>query len=684
MIQIRQIRLRSITAENIYGVDLSLDTGLNVIQANNTSGKSTALMSILYALGLERAIGPKLSVPLPYAMREKIQKEKDGPYDNVLESYVMLELENHAGERLTVKRGITGSLDQKLVQTWSASIEDVDQGVGEQQDYFLFDAGSATREAGFHHRLAIFIGWELPLVPRFDGEEGLLYIETLFPMFFVEQKRGWSAVQGPFPTYLGIQDLPRRVMEFILNLDAGIVRRRRSELRKEQTLLQARYRELRKEIIEGKTSLVRIDGLPRDPSAEFAQNGEVSLSVYHEDEWQTLEVITDAVRKRIASFDKTEFEIVDNVDADLKQKLKEAEARYAEVGSNTQILRQDFQLAQSEFQAFHERVSTLEVDLKRNQDALKLQRLGSILGSAATDQSCPTCQQGVATELLPTVSRKAMGLEENIVFIRSQLDLYRSMLGSAGDTVDLIQLRYQSVRDGVQEERANIRSLKRDLLRPGKSSSRSELELIVRLEIKLERWKSQQEQTDGTIDGLKELSKQWALITQELKDLGPGRLTNSDREKINFFQETLQSLLRTYSFQSFPPTDITLSQDDFRPQVIVEDDDGNSITRDIGFEASASDGIRLKWAYILAALSVSERYSTHHIGFSIFDEPGQQQMAELDLASFFASSARKAGSKRQVLVTTSEQLARVEDALSSITTPTKIHAFDNFLLKPLP
>lgn len=679
MIQIRHIRLRSITADNTYGVDVPLSSGLNVIQADNTSGKSTTLMSIIYGLGLERAIGPKLDVPLPYAMRERIQRSPDSPYEAVLESHVVIELANDHGEYMSVRRDITGVAEQKLVQTWDCRIDEVDLGLGNQRDFFLYDPGAAIREDGFHHRLAKFIGWELPQVPRFDGDEGLLYIETLFPMFFVEQKRGWSAVQGPLPTYLGIQDLPRRVMEFILDLDAGKVRRRRSELRKEQLILQTRYRELRKEVVEGKSTLVRIEGLPSEPTASFGQEGTVQLSIYYGEEWRSLASVAEEIRGRVSAFDEAEFSIVDDAENGLKTELTKAEEQYTNLNSQIQVLRQDFQLARSERQGFKDRVEALEIDLLRNQDALKLQKLGSTLGSAATDHTCPTCQQAVATELLPAVSREAMGLEENIVFIKSQLDLYRAMLGSASDSLDLINVRYQSLREDVQEQRSKIRSLKRDLLRPTKSPARSELEEIVRLEARLERWQAQQEKMDGAVDGLRQIAQDWARVRAELKELGPGNLTMSDQSKINTFQSTIQDLLGQFRFQSFRASDITLSQDDFRPQVVTEDDDGDRVVKDIGFEASASDGIRLKWAYILALLQLSKRFETNHSGFSVFDEPGQQQMRELDLAAFFAASAKGAGTQRQILVTTSEVLERVNASLEGV--EATIHSFQGFILK---
>lgn len=679
MIQIRHIRLRSVTAENTYGVDVPLSPGLNVIQADNTSGKSTTLMSIIYGLGLERSIGPKLDVPLPYAMRERIQSDPDSPYEAVLESHVAIELANEEGKLLTVRRDITGAAEQKLVQTWDCPLDQVDLGLGNQRDFFLYDAGAALREDGFHHRLAEFAGWDLPQVPRFDGDEGLLYVETLFPMFFVEQKRGWSAVHGPLPTYLGIQDLPRRVMEFILDLDAGKVRRRRSELRKEQLILQTRFRELRKEVVEGKGALVRIEGLPNEPTAGFGQEGTVQLSVYFGDEWRSLASVSEEIRNRIRDFDESEFAVVEDAKSGLQSELAEAEERYASLNSQIQVLRQDFQLARSERQGFKDRVEALETDLLRNQDALKLQRLGSKLGSAATDHTCPTCQQAVATELLPTVSREAMGLEENIVFIKSQLDLYRAMLGSASDSLDLINVRYQSLREEVQEQRSKIRSLKRDLLRPTKSRARSEIEEIVRLEARLERWCAQQEKMDGAVDGLREIAREWARVRAELKELGPGNLTVADQSKINGFQSVLQDLLGRFRFSSFRASDITLSPDDFRPQVVTEDDDGDRVVKDIGFEASASDGIRLKWSYILGLLQLSKRFETNHVGFAVFDEPGQQQMRELDLAAFFAASAEGAGVERQILVTTSEVLERVSAALENV--DATIHSFEGFILK---
>lgn len=680
MIIVRHIRLRSVSSSAVYGADLPLFVGLNVIQAANTSGKSTVALSILYGLGLERALGPKLDVPLPYAMRENIMRVPEGDAEPVLQSYVMLEIENSKGERLTIRRDVSGGSDRKLMQTWSSAIGKIENAEG-RRDFFLHDAGSATRADGFHYFLAKFIGWDLPPVPRFDGAEGTLYLEALFPMFFVEQKRGWVTTQGPLPSFLGIQDLPRRVMEFILDLDAGKVRRRRGELRRELALVEARFSAARKDLAEYAGSFVRLEGLPQQATAEFAISGSIRVAIFYEDEWMGYEQVAKGVAARVATFEQVGMRAVDELEEQLRKQLVEAEARYEELRTRQTLLQQDYQLSVEERRGLDRRIETLKVDLKRNLDAQKLQALGSTLGVAISSQACPTCHQNVEQELLPTVRSKAMGLEENISFIRSQIELYAAMMGAASDDIAMLGAQLKSIGDEAQDMRSNIRSLKSDLLRPGASLARSELEEIVRLQSRLERWASLQELVDGAIDGLRAIAREAIDIKEQLSNAGSGNLTVGDQDKITLLERSIQNLLQLFGFSSFKASEISLSEDDFRPQVLSKDEEGREIRRDIGFEASASDGIRLKWAYYLSILALSLKRHTHHLGLVVFDEPGQQQMKEVDLASFLGWSAEHVGDARQVIVTTSEVRERVRGAVEGFRA--NLLEFDSFILQPI-
>src|SRR6185437_115257 len=126
MLWIRHLRLRAITRDRPYGADLIFSPGLNVVHAGNTSGKSTCLQAVIYALGLERALGPQLEIPLPYAMREQIHRRRDDAYEAVIESYVELEIENASQDVLVIRRDVVGGKDSKLIRTWSnAKLVDV-------------------------------------------------------------------------------------------------------------------------------------------------------------------------------------------------------------------------------------------------------------------------------------------------------------------------------------------------------------------------------------------------------------------------------------------------------------------------------------------------------------------------------------------------------------------------------
>lgn len=112
------------------------------------------------------------------------------PRADVIESYVAVEIVNARGEHMTVRRGVVSQNDRKLVSVVEGP--ELSEGPGDyaRRDYFVLDAGAAQREAGFHRRLAQFIGWDLPVVKRYDGSDCMLYVETIFPLFFVEQKVG--------------------------------------------------------------------------------------------------------------------------------------------------------------------------------------------------------------------------------------------------------------------------------------------------------------------------------------------------------------------------------------------------------------------------------------------------------------------------------------------------------------
>jgi len=194
-LRIKRLKLLVVTETEHYGADISFPDGLMLLRAENTSGKSTCLKAIVYALGLERMFGPANQPHLTPAMTSMIEDgDKEFP---VLESQVFLEIRNAANNTLTLQRQVVGPPDRdwRLVTVWEGSVLGESTQI-EGKGYYVRDPGAASRESGLHTRLADFMGWQLPDVLKYDGTLVPLYMECLLPLFYVEQRHGWSSIQA--------------------------------------------------------------------------------------------------------------------------------------------------------------------------------------------------------------------------------------------------------------------------------------------------------------------------------------------------------------------------------------------------------------------------------------------------------------------------------------------------------
>jgi Protein of unknown function (DUF3892) len=178
-LRIRCLELRVTTEKGLFGTKLNFKDGLTVLRAENSSGKSTCLMSILYALGLEGMLGPSHLPPLSEAMVRRIVDQNNNSL-NVIESKVLLEVQNESGKTMTVERNATGTNKQReLIVTYNGPALTVPNQTYKQESLFVRIPGAAQSESGFHTHFAEFVGLKLPQVPRYDAQPGPLYLECL-------------------------------------------------------------------------------------------------------------------------------------------------------------------------------------------------------------------------------------------------------------------------------------------------------------------------------------------------------------------------------------------------------------------------------------------------------------------------------------------------------------------------
>jgi hypothetical protein len=131
------------------------------------------------------------------------------------------------------------------------------------------------------------------------------------------------------------------------------------------------------------------------------------------------------------------------------------------------------------------------------------------------------------------------------------------------------------------------------------------------------------------IDRLKELSGKWNIYLAEKRKLPNRTISDSDREKINLLRKKFIANLKRYNYSSLSSFEgIDIAEESLLPTI-----DGF----DMKFDSSASDGIRVIWAFTMALLQVSIEKDGNHPSLVIFDEPAQQSIVPEDMKSFIDS-----------------------------------------------
>ena len=673
-LRIRHIQLRVQTTGGLYGADIVLDGGLTVIYAPNTSGKSACLQALLYALGLEQMLSPKREIPLPYAMRKYIEDPESNTIHPVVESFVAVELENAAGKVITVRRNVVAETDRRLISVTNGPRLSDPLGQYSARDYFVLDPGAAQREAGFHRMLAEFMGWILPTVKRYDGTDTILYLETLFPLFYVEQKAGWSSIPAAIPTHFRIRDVAKRSVEQLLALDTHALQLKQQELELQLGIQRTKWAATVDEIKSLALSQgLRVQQLPQEPTTLTGEVRGSHLQISVDDDWIALDNHLSSLREELEKFDTVRIPEVEEVAAEAAEEADELTLSIQELNRERGDIFRARQGEIAQRQATLTRIEHIEEDLQKNRDALKLQNYGSTGGHDLAPHHCPTCEQPLADALLPQGTIEAlMSLDDNIEFLTAQRAIFRRLIERADAVIEELDLDLLSTADEVRQRSARLRAIKSDLIAPSHAASAAFIERRLRLDWRVQKLSSVRARFDTLIIQLVEQSRIYIDLLRTRSELPESRFSEKDLRKLKLFEVSVREQLQSYSFSTFPPRELEISEDTYRPQ---------KEGFEIGFELSASDNIRLKWAYQMGLLDVAQKMTTHHPGLLVFDEPRQQEASEASVSGLLKRAAASGALGAQIIIATSERLASVKQFLSDL--PCQLIAFEGRMIHRL-
>jgi uncharacterized protein (UPF0212 family) len=641
--KINAVKLRIITEQGDFGYVVPFGRGLTIIRGNNSSGKSTIFLSLLYGLGMEELAGGKNEAVLPYAVKERfIYAGKD---ISVIASEVYVEIENSKGQAVTFRRAIRDNQKSpKLVEVLDGAMLTGTPGLANVRPTYLHDSGGAQKPDGFHKFLEQFLGFELPFVPTTSGGETKLYLQAIFAALAVEQKRGWTDYIANIP-FFGIRDARTRVVEFLLALDVFETNAERNRLNAESVAIaiswDTSFAKLQA-ILNDNGAM--IEGVPQRVSALF-DTGQIHLKKRDGAEAVPLSSYISARRKEYSQL---------NDDANTYGKIPSNRAQ-TELDSTTKELYRltnmyetasaTLAIQNAAVKEYEELFEEAAEDLARNKSVQKLRNLGATAYDIQVAKDhCPTCHQHIEDSLLADmIEGPQMDLEMNISYLDKQARMLDRQIAGGKRAVSETTSMLNELSKRVENARAQLKALRSDLV-TGATESRAIVRQQIQIEIEIEKLQQAEIEVSKTVDQLRQTAERLRNNQLARKNLPREYYSDEDIRKIRVFEKLFRANASAFEYKSADIEDIRINEDTLVPYL------ANMELREIGTEpaklkaikaqtragtdikadSSASDFVRLILSYLLALHQASSLPGggRRHPGVLLLDEPGQHSMAQ--------------------------------------------------------
>ncbi len=338
-----------------------------------------------------------------------------------------------------------------------------------------------------------------------------------------------------------------------------------------------------------------------------------------------------------------EFDLINNeTEITVGDNLEKNQTRLQELSDN--LLRYNFRFEQLENEVLHEKEKlkqyiqqkkNVEEDLSKNKSAQKMHNLGGQVHSSISSSICPTCGQNIKDSLLPAdVDRVPMQIGENINFLSSQQKMIEVYVNSQRKSIIEKETIVSEYGNYLTALRQQIRNIKKDLVADDRVPSEELIERKINTKRSIAFYAEMVENINELKKKLKKMSKEWDDIKRSEANMAGNFFSTLDAQKLEFMEGYFLSLMKKFNYQSKDKDAIKISREKYLPVIEVKLPNERPKTYDIRFDSSGSDHIRCMWAYYIALLGTSNKFSGNHPNLLIFDEPQQQSASTTDFHEF--------------------------------------------------
>lgn len=605
MIRIVEITVRGASQEGEFEGSFIFEPGLQVISAENHFGKSLAVTSVAWCLGLERMFGLQDNDPsrFPVAVRDVI--ELNGKVSvPVLSSRSILTVERASGERLRLTREIKGDPAQVLVEELSP-----DGAIARTSTLLARRQTMKDETAGLQNFLFSWFG--LPRAPIVDnrGEASEIYLENIAPLFYIDQSEGWTDLQALQVFRYGLLEIADIAVEYLLGATKAIEARfARQTVAASEARLKAEASAL--------TSLVNELFQRHGWITPWSDHGSVEAIAKR---WgaKKLAVIlkeeldVDLGAQQVALRERADRlrAFVTKGDPDPKSTVASSDSSQAvvELKERRHKRREDLRILRRQQCDQTDLLSNLDHRLHSARDILRLKKEG--IGRIDLVE-CPTCHRSIDPATFQLTAQSTKSVEAHIEALERDRRLVAANVASSDEQIIRVSADLVTAEDQLREAERALGAVNQAIGASREQITKAATDLVA-IENEIDRISN----TDTELRALQIRIDQWVdkthatavALTDEFD------LRNRRTEFTNRLSQLLEALGHgAILVQS--GAELRLDEH-YIPYL------GPRRLRSLG---SASDHSRLVAAYVLALAAASESTAGLHPGFVVLDEPLQQ------------------------------------------------------------
>ena len=604
-----------------FGRVLDFASGLNLVVGDNTSGKTTLVECLFYALGMEELIeGKPCDKTLDKAVKSQfLYMEPDGNQHEwlVKVSFVRIQLSNTNEETITVKRKIVSDdKQQNKMYVWKSPImENMEH--RDCREYYIHnrDDHNTEHNEGFYALLADFADLPIIPVPARNTDKTILYIE---------QKRGWSDFFANIRSY-NIINPKQKLVEYLMGYDTNTDLINSIGLKEKRKKLENLW-DTKVTAVKNYLSYngLYTDGLQTEIKQQKIELDELRIAVRSE----SVELYTykERLKQRIQELENKQKSSQEGNGSEQYLAVLKRYEQHTEEYKNYCI---ELVTEADKLDNIREQIKYIESEMKRYDSLRKVNNIITTLDV----KICPTCHQHLPSDTSAQSALTSSQIQDS----RNMLSMQRCFLVPMMKRLEAAlknkelnklyldkQLRKEEVEVKMMASQNNIN------LYPLSTNEQFEL---VDCKTKVATLDEVELHTREQIEQLARIKNGHQQVCDNIKELGD--IEEGDLPTAKMLS-AFRKLLRKFNYTSNNITnEVFFKEENTTYKYLPVIKHGENNEEEIRADSSASDFIRSIWAYYLTLLTESKR----HPGFLVMDEPCQHSMKEESLTHLFEECA---------------------------------------------